>query len=303
MEFRVCYVLADGDLGRYAAMACISATSLRRIHPDREIVLVCDVPTADAIHRTGHPLARLCDSIVAAVAPCPTAAERSRWLKTSLRSLLPGHLLYVDVDTVIVRPIELRLSPGVHALASADACNQRGRPVQEVAPWVELLFTRLGWSIPALYRNAGVVFFRDTLEGHAFGNCWHAEWRRSAESGCHRDQPAFNAAVGAMQRSVGLLPLRYNAMPTYRPRLARNAAIYHFWAEQTLNLERPSSLLDHLVRTWEETGVVDEDTIDWCRRHNYPWMQRHGIRVALRAGAYRIAGRALLGKPFRILQG
>jgi hypothetical protein len=25
--------------------------------------------------------------------------------------------------------------------------------------------------------------------------------------------------------------------------------------------------------------------------------------VALRAGAYRIAGRALLGKPFRILQG
>lgn len=302
MDLRACYVLADSDLGRYAAMACISVTSLRRIHPEREIVLVCDGPTADAIRRTGHPLHQLCDSIVTAAAPFPTAAERSRWLKTSLRQLLRGHLLYLDVDTVVVRPIELRLAPGVHALASADACDQRGRPVHEVAPWVQLLFTRLGWTVPDLYRNAGVVFFRDTPEGHAFGDRWHAEWRRSAEAGCHRDQPAFNAAVGAMQRSVGLLPLRYNAMPTYRPWLARNAAIYHFWAEQTLNLERPSSLLDHLVRIWEETGTVDQGTIDWCRAHNYPWVQRHGIRVALRAGAYRIAGRALLGKPFRRLR-
>ena len=101
-----------------------------------------------------------------------------------------------------------------------------------------------------------------------------------------------------MPEAIGVLPLRYNAMPTYRPRLARDAVVYHFWAEQTLNLERPSSLLDHLVQHFEETGTVDQETIDWCRGHNYPWVQPHGIRVALRAGAYRVAGRALLDKPF-----
>jgi hypothetical protein len=62
-------------------------------------------------------------------------------------------------------------------------------------------------------------------------------------------------------------------------------------------------LLDHLVRHYEQTGTVDHATIDWCRRYNYPWMQRHGIRVALRAGAYRIAARALLGRPFRRIGG
>lgn len=299
MDFRICYVLVDEHLGRYATMACISATSLRRIHPDREIVLLCDAPTADAIRGTRHPLSRLCNSIIPATVPLPTAAERSRWLKTSLRRLVAGHLLYLDVDTVVVRPIHLQPSPADHALASADACDQRGRPVQAVAPWVTLLFSRLGWAMPRLYRNAGALLLRDSPEGHAFGDRWHAEWRRSVDAGCHRDQPALNAAVGAMPGTVGLLPLRYNAMPTYRPRLARDAAIYHFWAEQTLNLERPSSLLDHLVEHHERTGSVDQETIDWCRRYNYPWMQRHGIRVALKAGAYRIAARALLGRPFR----
>jgi hypothetical protein len=301
MDVRVCYVLADGELGRYADMACISAASLRRAHPDREIILLCDVPTAEAIRRTGHPLQGLTDSIVSAAAPHPTAAERSRWLKTSLRTLVPGHLLYLDVDTVVVRPVELPIASGVHALAAADACDHHGRPVQDVAPWVRLLFDRLGWTLPGIYRNAGVVFFRDTREGHAFGERWHTEWSRSAAAGCHRDQPAFNAAVGSMRRAVGLLPLRFNAMPTYRPRLARGAAIYHFWAEQTLNLERPSSLLDHLVSVYARTGAVDHATIEWCRRHNYPWMQRHGIRVALRAGAYRVAARALLGRPYRAI--
>ena len=299
MDLRVCYVLADDDLGRYATMACISATSLRRVHPGHEIVLLCDASTAKAIRRTDHPLSRLCDSIIPAAVAGPTAAERSRWLKTSLRRLVPGELLYLDVDTVVIRPIELEPGPRDHALASADACDHRGRPVQEVAPWVTQLFERLAWQMPRLYRNAGALFFRDTPTGHAFGERWHAEWRRSVEAGCHRDQPALNAAAGAMSGAVGLLPLRFNAMPAYRPRLARGAAIYHFWAEQTLNLDHPSSLLDHLVQHYEQAGAVDEETIDWCRRHSYPWIQRHGVRVALRAGAYRVAARALLGKPLR----
>lgn len=299
MDLRVCYVLADDALGRYADMACVSASTLRRLQPGLETVLLCDASTADAISRQSHALGTICDTIISAAAPGATVAERSRWLKTSLRRLVSGDLLYLDVDTVLIRPIELPVEAGTHVLAGADACDARGRPVHKTEPWVDLLFSRLGWTMPALYRNAGVIFFRESAAGRELGARWHAEWRRSLDAGSHRDQPALNAAIGALPRAVGLLPAEYNAMPTYRPWLARGARIYHFWSEQTLDLESPSSLLDHLTRHYRETRTIDWAMIDWCRGHNYPWLSRHGVRVALRAGAWRVALRELLRSPGR----
>ena len=297
MDLRVCYVLADDSLGRYADMACVSASTLRRLQPGLEILLLCDTTTADAIRRQAHPLGAIVDTIVPASAPGPTVAERSRWLKTSLRRLVAGDLLYLDVDTVVIRPIELPVEAHTHVLAAADACDARGRPVHETEPWVELLFSRLGWTMPALYRNAGVIFFRGSRAGHELGSRWHAEWCRSLAAGSHRDQPALNAAIGASAATAGLLPLEYNAMPTYRPCLARGARIYHFWSEQTLDLESPASLLDHLTRHYQETRTIDWAMIDWCRGHSYPWLRRHGVRVALRAGAWSVALRELLRLP------
>ena len=299
MELRGCYVLADDGLGQYADMACVSAASLKRVHPHLEIVLLCDTPTADAIRRRAHPLGTIVDTIISASAPGPSVAERSRWLKTSLRRLVRGDLLYLDVDTVVVGPIDLHVDARTHLLAAPDACDAWGRPVQATEPWVDRLFSRLGWTMPALYRNAGVIVVRDSAAGRELGDRWYAEWSRSLAAGSHRDQPALNAAIGTMPGTVGLLPLRYNAMPTYRPWLARGARVYHFWSEQTLNLEFPSSLLDHLTRHYRLTGAVDWATLDWCRRHNYPWLTRHGVRVALRAGAWRVAWRELVGAPTR----
>ena len=299
MELGGCYVLADDGLGQYADMACVSAASLKRVHPHLEIVLLCDTPTADAIRRRAHPLGTIVDTIISASAPGPSVAERSRWLKTSLRRLVRGDLLYLDVDTVVVGPIDLHVDARTHLLAAPDACDAWGRPVQATEPWVDRLFSRLGWTMPALYRNAGVIVVRDSAAGRQLGDRWHAEWSRSLAAGSHRDQPALNAAIGTMPGTVGLLPLRYNAMPTYRPWLARGARVYHFWSEQTLNLEFPSSLLDHLTRHYRLTGAVDWATLDWCRHHNYPWLTRHGVRVALRAGAWRVAWRELMGAPAR----
>jgi nucleotide-diphospho-sugar transferase len=300
MDFRICYVLADPGLGTYADMACISAQSFRALHPGREIVLLCDSATRDAIRHSQHPIRLACDTVITAEPPLasPPLAQ-SRWLKTSLRRLVPGELLYLDVDTVVVRPVELHPEPGQHLLAACDKTTPDGTPAHRTSPWVDALFAQLAWPMPALYRNSGVIFLRDSDAARAACDRWHTRWLEGADAGCWRDQPAFNAMAGEMAGTVGLLPTRFNAAPTYRARLARNAHIYHFWVGADGDPGAPLTLLDHLVDSHRRDGSVDLAMIDWCRRHSHPWLTGQGVRRALEAGAYRIAVRELFRRILR----
>lgn len=299
MDFRVCYVLADPALGRYADMACISAGSFRALHPDHEIVLLCDTATQRAIESSQHPLRTACDVVIAAEPPAAPPLTQSRWLKTSLRRLVPGHLLYLDVDTVVARRIALTPAHRHHLLAASDKTDAKGVPAHLTSPWVDDLFRQLDWPMPALYRNSGVLFLRDSGPARTAADRWHARWRAGAAAGCWQDQPAFNAVVGEMPDHVGLLPARFNAAPTYRPRLARGAHVYHFWLGADAQPSEPATLLDHLLESWQRDGSVDLAMIDWCRRYSYPWVASQGMRRALEAGAYRIALREAGRRIFR----
>ncbi|HEU4648417.1 MAG TPA: putative nucleotide-diphospho-sugar transferase [Gemmatimonadales bacterium] len=282
---RVVYVLADDELGPYADMAFVSASAVRALHPELERCLVTDRATEARLGVGDRALLDLFHTVHVVPDVAGSAKERSRELKTRLRQELSGEFLYLDVDTVPIRPFTDITRFQGDILAAHDRIAQRPEP--HIPHWWEPLYRQLGWAYPPVrYLNNGVAYFRDTPAVHELSREWHRRWRASTAAGCANDQPAFNAAAHELGIEVGILPVPYNAMVTVAPRFARGARILHFYASELRSRERAVTLLEYLVAHRRATGTVDFAAIARARRRNYPWMVTEGIRRNWETGHY-----------------
>jgi hypothetical protein len=285
---RVAYVLTDDELGRYADMAFVSASAVRAIHPELERCLVLDAATAAKLQAADRALLDLFNTIHVVRDVVGSAKERSRELKTRLRQELSGEFLYLDVDTLPIRPFADIIRFEGDILAAHDRVAER--PVPHIPHWYEPLYRKLEWVYPpARYVNNGVMYWRDTPAVHELSREWHRRWRASVAAGCSNDQPAFNAAAHELGIRVGILPVPYNAMVSVAPRFARGARILHFYASGFPPREHAVTLLEYLAAHRRTTGTVDFEAIARARRRNYPWMVAEGIRRNLETGHYLTA--------------
>jgi len=309
MEPRVVYVLAGCKTSVYSHMACVSATMTRVLHPELELCLVCDEAAWRHLRATDPAVLDPFDTAITVPDVGSAGQLTSRYLKTLVRLYLDGDLLYLDADTLPIRPfLSLRDYPG-DVLAAHDRIPQRPNP--HIPVWCAPVFHQLGWVYPPRrYVNCGVLYWRDTPASRALAQEWHRRWRASVDVGYPMDQPAFNAAANELQVEVGILPVAYNAMVVASPRFARGAKILHFYATMSRERLPPYTLLDHLVAHRRATGVVDMAAIERARRRNYPWMVTEGIKRNVQTGHYmdavRLAARrgvrevqALIGRPGR----
>ncbi|MBY0229828.1 MAG: hypothetical protein K2W96_11150 [Gemmataceae bacterium] len=265
---QVCYVLTADGWNRYAMMAYLSASSLRRIHPACRVLLITDEATCQALEGKRGMLAGVFDDIV----PCPargkTATERSRFLKTSLRRLVSGDFLYLDTDILVARPLDplwsmeaaLALAPDAN-LDSTKSAPDRARPV----------FEQLGWPFPPrLYLNCGVMLARDRPEVARLFNEWHGRWLRQVEvTGSVLDQQPFSSALDHVGCRPAILSPDYNYMVHFRPRLPHDVRILHFFATS-------ESYKEHLLFTVLLNQVAAGEPIQWelldrCLRERHPW--------------------------------
>jgi hypothetical protein len=86
--------------------------------------------------------------------------------------------------------------------------------------------------------------------------------------------------------------------------LRGRARIFHFWAATKF---LPTLLLGHLITRFQRDGALDEATIAWAARDNFPWMNNVRLKHLLASGLYlRAAGlvgpnviRRIRRTPFR----
>ena len=272
------------------------------LHPGTPIVVVTDEATGDELARTQAPLFRVARLLpLAADAAHPLAGSRD--LKLRLREEVPGDLLYLDADTVLVRPLRPELWASRVARLAHDRHDRRGRPVLATLPWVDDLIARAGWPRPAAYFNSGVMWLPDTPAVRDLCARWRERWRESSRLGTHKDQPALNVALHQLPEAARPLDGAYNVQVLASPGLIPRARIYHFWAEGGVNLTTPATLLEHLVVELRSTGRLDTGAIERARRRNWPWVRSRGIRAALEAGAWGEAARSALRKLARTSDG
>ncbi len=274
------YVLISGERDNYAAMCLISAVSVRGTDPSAKITILSNAETLALLKRDRHPLLDVADEVLA-----PTLrglpVHQSRYLKTTLLQHLGGDFIFLDVDTVLIRPIAHRLTLPHSLQMVLDRTEARpavGFPRNMIAH-----YERLGWEWPPRhYYNSGVIFVKASADSARLFEEWHRRWRLSLSAGKYQDQPALNSSIMALQMPVARLPVSYNAMVRVDETFRRGAKVLHFFAEEH-NLE-PGVEYASLVAAARDGQLLTPKKIRdaLCRR--WPLVHPTSIRRQLQVG-------------------
>lgn len=298
LPFTTCYVLTGGAGSVYADMTAVSVLSLLAIHPGTPVTVLGDDATVRELAAADGPLARHA-RLVAVPVPDGDAAGASRSIKTRLRDVLEGDLLFLDADTVVMRRIDPAIAASRAPRLAHDRHLRSGGPALQFSPWVEELIARAVWPRPRTYFNSGVIWLPDTQATHRLTADWGRLWLEGRQHGVWKDQPALNVAIHQLPDPIEPLAPAWNVHPYAAPQHIRRARVLHFWVTTGLNLDHPMTLFEHLVFEFRRTGELDRAAIDRARRRNYPWVRPRGIRSALEARAWGEAAAALLRRLAR----
>lgn len=276
------FVVTAGKSDLFAQMARVSTAAVRLVEPTARVTLVCDEQLTGRTEPGIRALLGEVDLVLARAADYDDPGMRSRHLKTSLREIVTGEFLYLDVDAVPVRP----LGEVARICGDAAGCLDRNQIAADyvVDEWVRDIYGRLEWSLPRRYFNGGVMFWKDTPAARQLGAWWHESWRQTSALGRHEDQPGLNHAIESSPAAVVELPRVYNAMIHWRREMARDAKIIHFFTSHWEG--RGECVFHYLVEGLRQTGTLDCDRLKRFVETGYPWVDETWISGQLACGRY-----------------
>ena len=215
-EMHVVYVLTTDGIDLFSTSTRVSAASVRVSNRKVRLTVACDRASAVAMEARGDPLPNEVDQLLVCEAPDGSGTFRNRFIKTKLRSLLDGPLLYLDGDTFVQGDLSNLFALNVDVAGAPN--NSKDTFEEQMFPEDHNTLTRLGWRARSdVFVNGGVIFLNDTSGARRFANLWHTKYLESIEAtGTFRDQPALNAAL-AKTSSFAILPHRYNAQFRFAP--------------------------------------------------------------------------------------
>ncbi len=229
----ILYVLVSGSDDFYAEQLFVSITSLRRNSPGAAVSVLTDTLTHESLPSRGKMGARLLDApdkwIVVPLDASLTKEHRSRILKTGMRQYVEGDFLFIDTDTLIVRPLdgidaiphELAFCLDHHCLLEdnpefkchRDECRQLGKDL----------------SRNDFYFNSGVILSRDTAPVRAFFAQWQKNYLQGRSKGIKTDQQSLAQTLGSVSMPVGQLDGIWNCQLPYGVRYMGGAIVFHYF--------------------------------------------------------------------------
>jgi hypothetical protein len=279
---QVAYVLIYRGKSRYASMAYLSISAARRVHPDCRIALICDKETPQHVRKNFPALLDLVDRVVVLDSEVENVRARSYQFKTRIRDAVEGDVVYLDSDTLPVRPFD-GMARGDWDVAYVQDRTHYS-PVKPIYPyWVKDRMARVGWDYPFVkYYNAGIGFYRDNAAVRAMVADWQKRWDTFWSVGDDCDQIPLNCSLSTMPIRVHELPPAFNAMVMVHPSLARGAKIYHFFAGNQVTMG--DTLFEYLLQHYEATGTIDWESVDRCVAMDHPWMPPYWPRRLWQTG-------------------
>lgn len=275
------FVLASDGSPTYTAMARLAMVSARIAHPQARIVLLSDERTAATPGVLDGPLAQ--EAGVVKVVPVPEgdAVLRSRWLKTRMRGLIEGPLLFLDLD-VLVRG-DLAEVFALDADVAAALNHSRSAPDRQMGRVARAFFDDTGWPWTlGCYLNSGVLFLGDSPAAHDLGRTWHERWLEAwRTTGRHHDQTVLNSVLVGHEARLFVLPDRCNAQFTTEPSVARDAVVWHYYASEEADASTAYGLE---VQRLVHGGKLEPERVRRMMSAPHPWRRRNFLddRVAER---------------------
>jgi hypothetical protein len=257
----------------FADMTYVSAAFLRHVHPECEIICLCDSPSHRGLADAKHLLLELVDHAQPVDTPDGPAGYRNRFVKTQMRQIVDGDFVYFDTDTLVVDRLDEMLACQ-RPMAGMPNASDRGDPTAIYACEREV-FEVMGWQLPRrTYINGGVLFLRDCGPTRDFGRLWHEKWLARSCRGGYTDQQSLNSALADSGIDYEVLSNRFNAQIAERPSVCLDrVAVWHIYASQNdhAGLDVPKTILDEAIARFRDEGRLTPNVIGKLCRWPYPW--------------------------------
>jgi len=282
VKTRILYVLASDSEDFYAEQLYVSLLSLRKNSPGAAVTVLTDQITQSGLRGRGKVGERLLEAadnwVVTPLDPSFTKEYRSRLLKTGMRQYVDGDFLFIDTDTLIVRPLD-----GIDACAEDLAlcldhhCTLQENPEKKShIDHGKLLGEDLSES--EFYYNSGVILAKDTPQVRAVFSEWQRNYIQGRQKGIRFDQPSLAVTLKKASCPVGQLDGKWNCQLPYGVRHMGEAIIFHYFAGSFGKGSRPLFLLHNppvllQIRNSEdlpaEVTAVTEDFFKGISRISY----------------------------------
>lgn len=252
MKTKLLYVLVSDYSDIYLEQAYISMYSAKFYMPDIHITLLTDKCTSQTFTGLRKEKMKYVDELVIINLDIGyTTAQRSRILKTSARKHINGDFLFIDTDTIIVKPLCDIDGVDCSVCACWDSHSSfRSNPYRTMCLKQGHL---LNWPIEneTDYFNSGVIYAKDDKTAHEFYKQWNSFWLESHKMGVDMDQPAFAKANYAMGHIVNRLDDVWNCELKHGVRYLKDAKIIHYLCTNKQSgsevfLLNNQSVLEHL---------------------------------------------------------
>ena len=231
MKTKLVYVLTCAPDATYIEQALMSVWSARHWNPDAHIVLITDNLTNQLfVGKRAEILDYISEKIVVPFEDDSLSMMyRSRWLKTSVRQLVKGDLLFIDCDTIVCRSLEEVDSFD----CEVGAVYESHLPIKDWHPGLlqaandKCNLLGIDLTKEPEYYSSGVLYVKDTTKAHKLFNHWHAAWLDGVEKGSGIDQPALAKANKTMRYIIQQIPDTYNCILFTRVPFYEEAHILH----------------------------------------------------------------------------
>lgn len=270
-QVQVALVLTSDGADVYAAMARMVVASIRISDPQARVVLVCDQATERGLVAMNSPLLTEGAELLPVEVPEGSAAFRSRYLKTSLRRIMKGAFVFLDLD-VLVRGSLAELFHQDTDVAGA-VNHSFNEPERQMGAAGRKYFAEAGWTLPVgPYINTGVRYMNDTDAAHELGRRWHAKWVEGVgQSGSYLDQPVFNWVLGQVPIRFHCLPHRFNAQFMANAATVKAATVWHYYGSSRLDLRTAYGIE---VGRLMEGGAMDLSRVRSLMNAPHPWRRK-----------------------------
>lgn len=256
MRTKLVYVLTCAIEATYIEQALISIWSTRYHNPNAQIVLFVDNKTRDIlVGMRSEILNYISDYKVVDFDDDANMMYRSRYIKTQVRSLVDGDILFVDSDTIING-----------ALSGIDDCQydvaavlESNLPISQFHPSLYDSMAenarKIGWKPEEeqYYFSSGVIYAKDTPIAHALFEKWHNNWQQGLSLDIRIDQPALAKANIECGRLIQPIENKWNCIMFTYPRWAKDALILHFAAYRNMSFLFSKRVLGYI----KENGLTD----------------------------------------------
>jgi len=266
LNTKLVYVLTSAPEKNYIEQALISIYTARYYNPEATIVLIVDDLTDKLfVGNRAEVLDYITEKLVIELPEDMNMMERSRWLKTSVRNLVDGDILFIDCDTLITCSLE-----------EIDWCPYDLGAVLEshlpVAQFNSALYDKvkknaavLDWDISkeAFYYSSGVILAKDTTDSRLFFERWHNYWLKGSEKGVPIDQPSFAKADIESGYRIHRMDDRFNCVMYTHTLFVGEAKIMHFCSFRNMSYV----FSDHFLEKVKNEGVKGNEFIQYSVLH------------------------------------